>query len=411
LDALPRRVGRVAGCRPEVSRGFVRTVLQTLPSAPKAAKGVWQDGSAACSACVSGSCGRPQITLAFTSDCKPGIRRLRRGQQFVYLGPNGRKVRNAAELARIRSLAIPPAYEDVWICCNPQGHLQATGRDARGRKQYRYHPDWRTHRDAVKFDHVLEFGRKLPQIRRRVAQDLRKTWLPRERVLATVVRLLEFTLVRVGNEEYARSNGSFGLTTLRNRHVNVRGDKLTFEFRGKSGITHSISVNDPALARIVRRCADIPGQELFQWVDAEGERHRIDSADVNEYLHEATGGPFTAKDFRTWFATVEALETLRRSPMEKPSEAKKQILATIAAVAKKLGNTPSICRKCYIHPEVLAGYLDGRLARLNGAKPPAALRALLRQRPSLAATLRASLRQARPKGGPRRQRKTPPTLG
>jgi DNA topoisomerase-1 len=298
-------------------------------------------------------------------------------------------------LARIRSLAIPPAYEDVWICRNPQGHLQATGRDARGRKQYRYHPNWRTHRDAAKFDHILEFGRKLPLIRRRVAQDLRKSGLPRERVLATVVRLLEFTLVRVGNEEYARSNGSFGLTTLRNRHVNVRGDKLTFEFRGKSGIAHSISVNDPALARIVQRCADIPGQELFQWVDAAGERHRIDSADVNEYLRDATGGPVTAKDFRTWFATVEALETLRRSPAEKPSEAKKQVLATIAAVARKLGNTPSICRKCYIHPEVLTAYLDGRLARLNGAKPPAALRTLLRHRPSLAATLRQSLRQIR----------------
>jgi DNA topoisomerase-1 len=283
------------------------------------------------------------------------------------------------QLARIRSLAIPPAYRDVWICCKPHGHLQATGRDARGRKQYRYHCSWREHRDAAKFDHILEFGRRLPRIRRRVAQDLRKSGLPRERVLATVVRLLEFTLVRVGNEEYARTNGSFGLTTLRARHVNIRGDKLTFEFRGKSGIAHSVSVNDPSLARIVRRCTDIPGQELFQWIDEQGERHRIDSADVNGYLREAAGGPFTAKDFRTWFATVEALEALRKRPVEKAGEARKQVVATVAAVAKRLGNTPTICRKCYIHPEVLTAYMDGRLSRLNGARPAVALRTLLRR--------------------------------
>jgi DNA topoisomerase-1 len=191
--------------------------------------------------------------------------------------------------------------------------------------------------------------------------------------------LLEFTLVRVGNEEYARTNGSFGLTTLRARHVNIRGDKLTFEFRGKSGIAHSVSVNDPSLARIVRRCTDIPGQELFQWIDEQGERHRIDSADVNGYLREAAGGPFTAKDFRTWFATVEALEALRKRPVEKAGEARKQVVATVAAVAKRLGNTPTICRKCYIHPEVLTAYMDGRLSRLNGARPAVALRTLLRR--------------------------------
>lgn len=303
---------------------------------------------------------------------------MRRGRSFVYYRPDGSKVANGRELARIRSLAIPPAYRDVWICCNPQGHLQATGRDARGRKQYRYHPNWRSHRDAAKFDRMLEFGRRLPQVRRRVAQDLRKHGLPRERVLATVVRLLESTLVRVGNEEYARSNGSFGLTTLRDRHVNVRGDKLTFEFRGKSGITQSVSVSDPALARIVRRCADIPGQELFQWIDEGGERHRVGSADVNDYLREATGGPFTAKDFRTWFATVEALETLRKMRAHGDGQAKKQVVATVAAVARRLGNTPAICRKCYIHPEVLTAYMDGRLARLNGTKPAHALCALLR---------------------------------
>jgi DNA topoisomerase-1 len=305
---------------------------------------------------------------------------VRRGRSFIYFHPDGERVTAAAQLARIRSLAIPPAYRDVWICRNPQGHLQATGRDARGRKQYRYHTRWRTHRDATKFDHMLEFGRRLPRIRRRVAQDLRKSGLPRERVIATVVRLLESTLVRVGNEEYARSNGSFGLTTLRNRHVKLRGDKLIFEFRGKSGIAHHVTVSDPALARIVRRCADIPGQELFQWIDEEGERHRIDSADVNEYLHEAADGPFTAKDFRTWFATIEALVALHKAPAASPRDAKKQLLTTVAAVARRLGNTPTICRKCYIHPEVLTAYLDGRLTCLNGAKPAVALRALLRGR-------------------------------
>jgi DNA topoisomerase I len=225
---------------------------------------------------------------------------------------------------------------------------------------------------------MLEFGRRLPRVRRRVAQDLRKSGLPRERVIATIVRLLEATLVRVGNEEYARDNGSFGLTTLRDRHVSVRGDKLTFEFRGKSGITHCVSVSDPALARIVRRCVDIPGQELFQWVDDEGQRHRIDSADVNDYIRDASGGPFTAKDFRTWFATVEALQVLRRRPVGNKRENKRELVATIATVARHLGNTPTICRKCYIHPEVLTAFEDGRLARLNGATPALALCGLLR---------------------------------
>ncbi|HEY6484657.1 MAG TPA: hypothetical protein VIY54_14120 [Steroidobacteraceae bacterium] len=318
--------------------------------------------------------------LEFTSDRDPGIRRLQRGRGFTYVHSDGRRVRALKELVRIRKLAVPPAYRDVWICPDPRGHLQATGRDARGRKQYRYHARWREHRDAAKFDRMLEFGRAVPRIRRRVAQDLRKTGLPRERVLATLVRLLECTLVRIGNEEYARENGSFGLTTLRDRHVNVRGDRLTFEFRGKSGVGQRVCVSDPALARIVRRCADIPGQELFQWIDGEGGRHRIDSADVNAYLREASGGPFTAKDFRTWFATVEALQTLRHRSAGTQREINRELTAAIAAVAGRLGNTPTICRKCYIHPEVLSAYADGRLAKLNGAAPAAALRGLLRQR-------------------------------
>jgi len=315
---------------------------------------------------------------------------VRRGRQFNYFLPGGRRVADPALLSRIRKLAIPPAYRDVWICCDPRGHLQATGRDARGRKQYRYHADWRTHRDAAKFDRMLDFGRSLARIRRRVAQDLRKPGLPREKVLATLVRLLERTLIRIGNEEYARENGSFGLTTLRERHVTIRGSKLTFEFRGKSGIAHNVSVNDPAIARIVQRCADIPGQELFQWIDENGERRGVDSADVNEYLREASGGPFTAKDFRTWFATVEALQALRKRPVGNKGEIKKELVATISAVARRLGNTPTICRKCYIHPEVLTAFADGRLSKLNGAKPAAALRGLLRRR-SISATLKASL--------------------
>jgi DNA topoisomerase I len=333
---------------------------------------------------------------------------VRRGRNFIYFDPRSRKVSDPVQLARIRSLAIPPAYRDVWICCNPQGHLQATGRDARGRKQYRYHPSWRTHRDAAKFDRMLEFGRSLPRIRRRVAQDLRKPGLPRERVLATLVRLLESTLVRVGNEEYARANGSFGLTTLRDRHVNVRGDKLTFEFRGKSGIAQSVSVSDPAVARIVRRCVDIPGQELFQWIDADGERHRLGSADVNDYLREASGGPFTAKDFRTWFATLEALQALRKRPVGNKVEVKRELVATIAAVAGRLGNTPAICRKCYIHPEVLNAYADGRLARLNGARPAVALRGLLRRR-TVTAVLKESLQAMRGESAGRRQSRRTPT--
>ncbi len=318
---------------------------------------------------------------------------MRRGRQFNYFHPGGRRVADPALLSRIRKLAIPPAYRDVWICSDPRGHLQATGRDARGRKQYRYHVDWRTHRDAAKFDRMLDFGRSLARIRRRVAQDLRKPGLPREKVLATLVRLLECTLIRIGNEEYARENGSFGLTTLRDRHVTIRGSKLTFEFRGKSGVAHSVSVNDPHIAQIVQRCADIPGQELFQWVDEQGERRGIDSADVNDYLREASGGPFTAKDFRTWFATVEALQALRKRPVGNKGEIRKELAATISAVARRLGNTPAICRKSYIHPEVLAAFADGRLSRLNGAKPAAALRGLLRRR-SISAALKASLKLA-----------------
>ncbi|MGH8217129.1 MAG: DNA topoisomerase IB [Steroidobacteraceae bacterium] len=334
--------------------------------------------------------------LRFTSDEEPGIRRVRRGGGFAYLTPGGRTIADPATLARIRRLAVPPAYRDVWICTDPRGHLQATGRDARGRKQYRYHPRWREHRDAAKFDRMLEFAQALPRIRRCVAHDLGRRGLPRERVLATVVRLLESTLVRVGNEEYARANGSYGLTTLRNRHVTVRGAKLRLEFRAKSGIHREVQVHDPELAAIVRRCADIPGQELFQWVDEAGERHPIDSTSVNEYLREASGGPFTAKDYRTWFGTLEMLERLRGRAPESARALKREVRAALGEVSARLGNTPTICRKCYVHPEVLVAYGDGRLARLNGAAPAAALRALLR--PGPIARQRASITRQRASG-------------
>jgi DNA topoisomerase-1 len=317
-------------------------------------------------------------SLRFSSDSRPGIRRIRRGRHFVYLAPNGRRVSAPGELARIRSLAVPPAYRDVWVCADPRGHLQATGRDARGRKQYRYHTRWREQRDASKFDRMLQFGRCLTRIRRRVAQDLRKPGLPRERVLATLVKLLERTLVRIGNEEYARANGSYGLTTLRNRHVSIRGQRVEFEFRGKSGIRRQFAVDDPAIARIIQRCADIPGQELFQWIDASGKRHRIDSAAVNEYLREASGGDFTAKDFRTWFATIETLQCLRGRAVGNTRSVKREVKAAVAAVAARLGNTPAVCRKSYIHPQVVSAYTEGQLAGLNGCAPAVALRKVLR---------------------------------
>jgi DNA topoisomerase-1 len=315
--------------------------------------------------------------LRYSSDGQPGFRRVLRGKGFSYLDSSGRRITDKAALLRIRKLAIPPAYKDVWICPHANGHLQATGRDARGRKQYRYHAQWREQRDATKFDRMLEFGRALPRIRRRVSKDLRARGLPREKVLATIVRLLECTLIRVGNEEYARTNGSFGLTTLRDRHVDLKGGTLALEFRGKSGVTQRALVTDRAVARIVRNCRDIPGQELFQWIDESGERRPIGSSDVNDYLREASGGPFTAKDFRTWFATLEALDLLRRQRPASSNEARKQVLAAVKTVSEKLGNTPAICRKCYIHPVILSAHEEGRLGLLNGASAPFALRKLL----------------------------------
>jgi DNA topoisomerase-1 len=299
--------------------------------------------------------------LRFSSDHDPGIRRARRGRGFVYLLPDGRRVSNERIVSRIRKLAIPPAYRDVWICRSPEGHLQATGYDARGRKQYRYHPHWRAVRDEDKFRRMQAFGRALPRIHRKVAADMRRPGMPREKVLATVVRLLECTLIRVGNEQYARENGSYGLTTLRNRHVAVNGDAIHFEFRGKHGVRHRVRVHDPRVARIVRRCRDLPGEELFEYLDGNGRRRDVSSSDVNDYLREAAGEEFTAKDFRTWYATACALADLDRRRFSNTREAKRQVQAMLREVAQRLGNTPAMCRKCYVHPVVIDAFLAGTL--------------------------------------------------
>jgi len=296
--------------------------------------------------------------LQYVSDTVPGIRRARRGKGFSYIAPDGRPLRERSELERIRRLAIPPAYTQVWICPSPQGHVQATGRDAKGRKQYRYHAEWRRVRDADKFDRMLEFGDALPRIRARVQRDLKAaTSRPgRETVLATVVRLLDTTLVRIGNDEYARSNGSYGLTTLRNRHAQVNGCEITLQFRGKSGVLHRVALEDPRVARVVRRCQAMPGQALFQYVGDDGELHGIGSEDVNDYLREASGAEFTAKNFRTWHASVHALALLGELPGERVDDTgftRREVNDVLADVAKRLGNTVAVCRKSYVHPRVL----------------------------------------------------------
>jgi DNA topoisomerase-1 len=303
-----------------------------------------------------------EARLRYVSDEEPGIRRRRCGRGFSYRDPQGRTVREPAVRRRIDGLAIPPAWTDVWICRDARGHLQATGRDARGRKQYRYHPRWREVRDARKYESMADFGAALPRIRDRVRRDLRRRGMPREKVLAAVVRLLETTCIRVGNEEYRRQNGSFGLTTLRRRHVSVDGSTLRFSFRGKGGKRHEVQLSDPALARLVRNCQEIAGYEIFQYVDADGERHGVDSGDVNDYLREASGEDFTAKDFRTWHGTVHALERLcTLGPTHDEAAAQKNLLAAVDHVADQLCNTRQICRDFYVHPLVQRGYLEGWL--------------------------------------------------
>ncbi len=299
--------------------------------------------------------------LRYVNDLGPGIRRKRAGKHFSYTGLDGRPIRDPEELKRIRSLAIPPAWTDVWISAVPRGHIQATGRDAKGRKQYRYHPRWREVRDQTKYHRMIAFGRALPVIRKQVNHDLSLPGLPRDKVLASIVRLLEATLIRVGNEEYVRENKSYGLTTMRNRHVDIEGSKLLFHFRGKSGVNHEVDVRDRRVARIVQRCQELPGHNLFQYLDQDGNRQTVDSDDVNAYLQTITGEEFTAKDFRTWSGTVLAAEALQAfEAFDSETQAKKNIVQAIESVAKKLGNTPAVCRKCYIHPEVIEAYMSGQ---------------------------------------------------
>ena len=303
--------------------------------------------------------------LHYSSDAEPGITRRRVGRGFAYYAPGGRQVRDRRVLSRIRSLAIPPAYRDVWICTDAAGHLQATGRDARGRKQYRYHPQWRENRDTEKYRRLLRFGKALPVLRRRLRSDLARTGLPREKVLAVVVSLLLETRIRIGNDEYANSNHSYGLTTLRSRHVGfLRSGRARFHFRGKSGQVREVILDDRRLARLVRSCQRLPGQALFQYLDDDGERHPVDSTQVNAYIRDAMGEEFSAKDFRTWVGTLTAIALLARTPLPEEGGERAQrasIAAIVKEVAAELGNTPAVCRKAYVCPDVFESWQSGGL--------------------------------------------------
>jgi DNA topoisomerase I len=313
--------------------------------------------------------------LHYVDDTQPGITRKKLRGKFCYYDPAGQRITDQDEIKRINALAVPPAYTDVWICADPCGHLQATGRDARGRKQYRYHPRWREVRDADKYSRLRDFGLALPKLRQQLETLLAAPGFSRDKVMATVITLLDATLIRVGNSQYARDNRSYGLTTLRNRHVEVNGTAIQFQFRGKSGVEHQITVKDRRLARIIKRCLEIPGQNLFQYLDENGERHTVSSSDVNAYLQTLTGADFTAKDYRTWAGSALALAVLRELQWESESDAKRHVVEMVKNVAKQLGNTPAVCRKCYIHPAVLDGFLLGTLAELPKPRARKGLRA------------------------------------
>ena len=363
--------------------------------------------------------------LRYVSDNARGIARRPKGDAFAYLDANGEPVTDEATLARIGKLAIPPAWTDVWICKYENGHLQATGRDAKQRKQYRYHARWRSLRDEVKYERMISFGKALPEIRRQVDADLRKSGLPREKVLATIVHLLQATMMRIGNEEYARQNQSFGLTTLRDRHVRIDGSAVEFSFRGKSGVYHAIKLEDRRLARIISRIRDLPGQELFQYLDDDGNPHTVDSVDVNDYLRTISGEDYTAKDFRTWSGTVLAALALQEfEKFDSETQAKKNIVRAIESVAEKLGNTPTICRKCYVHPAVIDAYLDGTVldalrARatqeliedLHALQPEeAAVVTLLQQRQQSATPAKSAAREGKTPRQGKAKRTTGPTM-
>ena len=326
--------------------------------------------------------------LTYVSDHSPGITRRRKGKAFDYFGAGGKPVRDEETLSRIRSLVIPPAWEKVWICPSARGHIQAVGRDARGRKQYRYHDRFRAIRDEAKYERMLAFVKALPKIRRRVNADLKKPGMPREKVLAAVVRLLETTLIRVGNEEYAHENKSYGLTTIHDNHAKVRGSTIHFHFRGKSGVEHSIDLTDPRLAKIVRKCQDLPGEELFAFMDHDGKTHDLKSDDVNDYLHEIAGEEFTAKDFRTWAGTVLAARALQEfEAVDSEARRKKNVVKAVESVAERLGNTKAVCRKCYIHPHIIDSYLSGTLIEQLQQRAEKLLKPLHHLHPEEAAVL------------------------
>lgn len=361
MKAKPMRISRSAKPRPRV-----RTFAP--PGDPEA----------------SAKCAR----LRYVSDERPGIARKRSGAGFVYVDPRGRRVRNPDVLLRIRSLVIPPAWRNVWICPDERGHIQAVGRDQRGRKQYRYHARWREARDASKYDKMMTFAQALPRIRARVTRDLARPGLPREKVLAAVVRLLETTLVRVGNDEYADANNSYGLTTLRDRHVKITGPQVRLRFKGKSGVAHDIDFADQRLAKIVRKCQELPGEELLQYLDDDGAVRDVGSGDVNDYLREVSGQEFTAKDFRTWAGTVLAAQALQKfEAVDARTAMKKNIAVAIDAVAKRLGNTRTVCRKCYIHPAIIVCFLNGSLGNGLAQHAKKRNRKLSRLRPMEAAVL------------------------
>jgi DNA topoisomerase I len=301
--------------------------------------------------------------LRHADDSQPGITRKRLKQAFAYFDVNGKRIEDEREIARINALAIPPAYADVWICPDPRGHIQATGRDARGRKQYRYHPQWRETRDADKFGRMVAFGCALPKIRARVERDLARRGMPREKVIAAVVQLLDTTLIRVGSVEYARENHSYGLTTLRKKHVTIRSGEVRFRFAGKGGAEHDVSISNPRVKRIVRMCAELPGHDLFQYVD-DGTRRTVGSADINDYLRTASGADFTAKDYRTWAGSVFAMAALRQLVCESAADARRHVIATVKEVAALLRNTPAVCKRCYIHPDVITAFDTGELTSL-----------------------------------------------
>ncbi len=303
--------------------------------------------------------------LRYVTDEMPGIRREKNAEHFAYYAADGSKIDDEKELARIKALAVPPAYSDVWICPIQNGHIQATARDARGRKQYRYHKRWRETRDENKYDRMIAFAQNLPKMRKRIESDLSLPGLPREKVLATIVQLLETTAIRVGNDEYAKENNSFGLTTLRNKHAKVEGSNVRFSFRGKSGVRQALDLRDRRLAKIIRQCQDLPGQQLFEYLEDDGTTRAIDSADVNEYIRDISGEEFSAKDFRTWVGTVTCAMLLASDSIgeDAQTDRKQRVVAVIKDVAKRLGNTPAICRKCYVHPAIVDAYLEaGALA-------------------------------------------------